>query len=128
MSEDQQLSVAVKPKLPDRIREYVKNNTGDNAFRDLFEANNNNIDLKSEFNELEIDIINKIEANNAYLISCLGEDNGNIYGAFLLKYKRLKVSFMRISRKEFVDVNRKDNLDNNLQKMGAFAGISKVKE
>lgn len=115
--------------LPEHIEEYVKNNVGENAFRDLFEANKDNVILRSDFNELEVDCINKIYINNLFLKNCFkSEEQFDIYGEFLLNYMKLKVSFNRGSRTEFVDVNKKDRFENNLNKFNNFANLSKVKE
>lgn len=113
--------------LPNHVEEYVQNNVGENAFRDLFEATDDNIDLRSDLNDNEVDCVNKINANNRFLMSCLNV-NGDIYSDFLISYMRFKVSFNRLSRTEFVGVNRKDHLEQNLTKMGAFSNLAKVKE
>lgn len=115
-------------KLPEHIEEYVKNNVGENAFRDLFEATKDNIILRSDFNELEVDCINKIHINNVFLNNCFKGSNFDIYTEFLLNYMKAKVSFNRGSRIEFVDVNKKDRFENNLSKFNNFANLSKVKE
>lgn len=119
---------SVKPKLINPIEEFVKNNVGENAFRDLFDSTPENVIRRSHFTELEVDCINKILVNNDFLISCFGKDLGDVYGPFLLSYMNSKISFNRGSRMEFVDVNRKERFKQNLQEFGAFAGISKVKE
>lgn len=113
------------PELPNHIEEYLKNNVGENAFRDLFEGTEENIDLRTELNENEVDCVNKIFINNEFLKAKLGSD---IYHEFLINYMRLKVSFNRGSRVEFVDINRKDRFEQNLQRFGNFANLSKVKE
>lgn len=112
-------------KLPNHIEEYLQSNTGDNAFRDLFEGKPDNIDLRTEVNENEVTIINRIFISNEFL-----NENGvpDIYNKFLNNYMRLKVSFNRGSRQEFVDINKKDRFENNLNKFNNFANLSKVKE
>lgn len=113
------------PVLPDHIEEYVKHNVGDNAFRDLFEATEDNVDLRTELNEDEVVLVNKIHINNLFLKSKLGID---VYKEFLVNYLRLKVSFNRGSRTEFVDVNRRDRFEQNLNRFSNFANLTKVKE
>lgn len=113
------------PELPNHIEEYLKDNVGENAFRDLFEATDENVDLRTELNENEVDCVNKIFINNEFLKSKLG---GDVYKSFLINYLRLKVSFNRGSRIEFVDVNKKDRFEQNLKTFGNFSNLSKVKE
>lgn len=108
------------------VEEYIKNNVGENAFRDLFEADEKNVTLRTEIDEHELDCINKIFIINEYLKNKIrGMD---IYGEFLTNYQKCKVSYLRGSRKEFVDVNRKERFEQNLQRMNNFQTISKVKE
>lgn len=114
-----------QPHLSNPIEEYVKNNVGENAFRDLFEANEDNVDLRSELNAHELDCVNKIFINNLYLKSKIGFD---IYSKFLNNYLRLKISYNRGSRIEFVDVNKKDRFEQNLKSFSNFSNLSKVKE
>lgn len=118
--------VVPPPKLPNHVEEYLKNNVGENAFRDLFEATEDNIDLRTELNENEVDCVNKIFVNNQFLNSKFKDSN--IYKSFLINYLRLKVSFNRGSRIEFVDVNKKDRFEQNLKTFGNFSNLSKVKE
>lgn len=113
------------PALPNHIEEYIKNNTGDNSFRDLFEGKENNIDLRSDFNDNEVDVINKIKVNEMYLNMTL---KNNFYKQLIYQYMRLKVSFNRLSRMEFVDINRQDRFEQNLNRFNNFANLSKVKE
>lgn len=111
--------------LPNHIEEYLKESVGENAFRDLFEATDENVDLRSELDEKELDCVNKIYINNLFLKEKIGSD---IYKQFLIKYMRLKVSFNRGSRGEFVDINRKDHFETNMNRFNTFSNLSKVKE
>lgn len=122
-------------EIPNHIEEYLKTNVGENAFRDLLEADENNVDLRTELNENEVDIVNKIFINNEYLKSILSRNQDkksklgvDVYGEFLNNYLRLKISFNRASRMEFVDINKKDRFENNLTKFNSFANLQKVKE
>lgn len=113
------------PVLPNHIEEYLKESVGENAFRDLFEAEEDNVDLRTELNENEVDCVNKIFINNEFLYNKLGFD---IYKEFLNNYMRLKVSFNRGSRSEFVDINRRERFEQNLSRFSNFQNLSKVKE
>lgn len=118
-------SASGSEELPTHIEEYIKSNVGENAFRDLFEATDDNVDLRTELNENEVDCVNKIFISNLYLMSKLKD---SIYGDFLINYMRLKVSFERGSRLEFVDINRRERFEQQLGKFSQFANLSKVKE
>lgn len=111
--------------LPNHIEEYLKESVGENAFRDLFEAEDENVDLRTHLNADELVIANKIYANNMYLLQKLGID---IYGDFLINYLRYKISYERLSRSEFVDINRKDRFEQSLGAVNTFANLKKVKE
>lgn len=111
--------------LPNHIEEYLKESVGENAFRDLFEAEDENVDLRTHLNSDELVIANKIFANNAFIFKKLGI---NVYGDFLINYLRYKISYERLSRTEFVDINRKDHFEQNLGRFNNFANLKKVKE
>lgn len=106
------------------IEEYVKNIDSDNHFEELFEGDVN-IDLKTELNESELILVNKINQNAIFLKEKIGH---HIYKDFLTNYLRFKVSYLRQSRKEFVDVNRQERFEQNLGRFNNFANLSKVKE
>jgi hypothetical protein len=115
------------------IEEYFNNNTEKSTFIDLFESqiNNihsfdNNISLRSDLTIDEIILI-----NIAILNSNLMFDKGmkfNIYDRFINQYMRLKVSLDRKSRQEFVNINKKDNFENNLDKFNAIQHLQEVKK
>lgn len=107
------------------IEEYVKENIKDDNFKDLFEATSENVDLRTDLSSDELVIINKVKINNLFLLDKIGFD---IYSSFVESYLRLKISYDRKSRSEFVDINRKDRFEQNLQRFGNFQNLTKVKE
>lgn len=112
--------------LPDPIEEYVKDNLGqESTFQDLFEATEENVDLRTEVTWPELVIVNKIKVVDDFIKEKLGE---SVYHNFINKYLRLRVSTDRKSRTEFVDINKKDRFQDKLKEFGSFAALSKVKE
>lgn len=99
--------------LPDHIEEYFKDSEGSPEAiksRELFTANKDNIDLKTDLKDEEISLINTMFFNNEILKKA---GLNPIYSKFLNKFMRLKVSKDRQSRKEFVGINSmKENEDN----------------
>lgn len=106
------------------VEEYIRDSEP-TSFLDLFEANKENVDLRTDLIIDEIVIINKLKVFDLFIEQKLGF---NLYDKFLENYLRLKISNDRLSRAEFVDINRKDRFEQNLKKFGEFANISKIKE
>lgn len=71
--------------------------------KELFRADKENVDIKTDINWQEIILINKLIFNNAILKEA-GLDP--VYDGFIEHYLRLKISNERKSRGEFVDMNR----------------------
>jgi len=114
----------VNPKNP--IEEYFKNNADkESTFQDLFEATPENVDLRTDLSINEIIILNKIKQNCLFLGNLLKSE---IYGDFFNNYLRLKISKDRLSRAEFVDINRRERFEQNLQKFGNFKALSDIKK
>lgn len=123
----------VENVLPNHIEEYFKNNNKRSDFLDLFESEENDVDspdnnimLRTDLTHQEIILVNVIILN-ANLMKSLGLKS-NIYDNFINQYQRLKVSMDRKSRAEFVDINKKERFENNLDKFNAFQNLKKVKE
>lgn len=117
--------MVTKP-LINPIEEYVKNNCDkENIFLDLFEANRENVDLRTDLTIQELVIINKIKQNCAFLKKKIGAE---IYGDFVNDYLRLKISMDRKSRAEFVDINRHENFKKNLEQFGNFKALADIKK
>lgn len=112
--------------LKNHIEEYLRKEAKENNFIELFEVDENeNLDLKTELNDEEIVLLNKIKINYEFL---LGKRIDNIYKKYMDYFMRLKISKERRSRAEFVDVNRKERFEQNLKKFGQFRNLEKVKE
>lgn len=110
-------------EMPNHIQEYFANKEGTaEAFhgRELFQAEADNVDIKTDLSAQEITLINKMHWNNEYLKR---KGLKGVYGSFLTKYMRLKISLDRKSRKEFVDVNKGDNSQEVLDTASKFSSI-----
>ena len=112
--------------LPNHIKEYLANRIGRTDFIDLFEAESSNVDLRTDLKIEEIILVNIIKMNADYLTN-KGIKN-NVFETFINQYLRLKISLDRKSRAEFVDINKKERFENNLNKFNTFANLKKVKE
>lgn len=115
-----------KIKLPNHIEEYFDESSNKSEFVDLFEAEQDNVDLRTDLTHKEIILVNIITLNSE-MLNKLGIHN-DFYSRFIDNYKRLKVSMDRKSRTEFVDINKKERFENNLSKFNAFSTLQKVKE
>lgn len=114
-----------KDILKNPFEEYFKEKVGENNFLELFEANKQDVDLKTDLTIFEIIIINKLRVDNIFLDDKM---KFPLFDDFLDNYLRLKISLDRKSRMEFVDINRKDRFEQNLQRFGNFSNLMKVKE
>lgn len=115
-------------QLPDHIKEYFAKTEGSKEALHsgiLFNASEKDIDLKTDINWQEIVLINKLKANDRFLIDC---GLNPIYKEVLNSYMRLKVSMDRKSRTEFVDVNRGDNAEKVLDIASNIKNISDAKK
>jgi hypothetical protein len=114
-------------ELINPILEYFKSNTEkeESPFLELFEATDEDVDLRTDLSIQEIIIVNKIMHNCTFLTKKI---KSSIYEDFIYQYLRLKISKDRKSRGEFVDINRREDMDHNLQKFSNFSNIAKVKE
>lgn len=112
--EKENKSKKVSNKVPDHIDEYFKNIEGSREAiqsRELFTADNDDIDLKTDLNNEEISHIAILKFNDSFL-----ESKGikPVFMNFFHDYMRLKVSKDRQSRGEFVKMNRKDDSEDVL--------------
>lgn len=96
-----------KPKnMSSHIEEYFAKIEGTKesfVSRELFQAETDNIDLKTHLTDEEISLINTLLFNNSVLVS---RGLKPIYSKWIEKFMRLKVSKDRLSRTEFVNSNR----------------------
>lgn len=112
--------------LDNPINEYINENPdGESTFQDLFEATNDNVDLRTDLTIQEIVVVNKIKVVDKFIKEKI---SSFVYNDFLHYYLRFKISLDRKSRGEFVDINRKERFEQNLQRFGNFSALSKVKE
>jgi hypothetical protein len=119
-------AVAGDDSLNNPIEEYFKNNYDkESTFQDLFEATTENVDLRTDCSIQEIVVLNKIKMNCLFLNKTIGSD---IYGQFFNQYLRLKISKDRLSRVEFVDINRRERFEQNLEKFGNFKALQDIKK
>jgi len=111
--------------LMNPIQEYLNHKTNRAEFIELFEATEQDIDLKTELSYPEIILVNCIFFNNQFLTA---RDIPSPYNSFITRYLRLKTSLGRKSRAEFVDINKKDKFKENMEQFNSFSQIKKVKE
>lgn len=112
--------------LPNPIEEYFDKNSKKSDFLDLFEAKEDNVDLRTDLTISEINLVNVIQLQGELAYKLGLKDN--IHKKFINGYKRLKVSLDRKSRAEFVDINKKERFENNLQKFNAFKTLQDTKQ
>jgi hypothetical protein len=92
--------------MSNHIEEYFADATNGKEVltsKELFKANPEDVDIKTDISIQEIVLINKLLFNNEIL-----KEAGlkPVYKNFLNSYMRLKISLDRKSRGEFVDMNR----------------------
>lgn len=110
------------------IKEILDSRTNRANFIELFEATKENIDLRTDLTIQEIVISNIIKMNGDYLKNLDPSFEHNIYSDFIDEYLRLKVSLDRKSRGEFVDINRSEHFEKDLNKFNNFKQLSDVKK
>jgi hypothetical protein len=117
-----------KKSLKNPIEEYfTKIETSKESVNSkaIFEAENDNLDLKTELSIQEIVILNKLEMNNLYLKS---KGIKPVFSEFIKNYERLKISLDRKSRGEFVNLNKSNNTDDILNGMSNLSNIAGAKK
>ena len=106
------------------IEEYLINKddtTGNLVTKELFSINDNKeLDLKTDLNDNDIKNISSMYYNDLFL-KRMGFKP--IFCNYYLKFMRLRISKDRQSRKEFVNVNKSDNSDETLGKLGDLSNI-----
>jgi hypothetical protein len=115
-------------KLVNPIDEYflkVENSKEHIHAKAIFETTDDGVDLKTDLSAQEIVLINKLKMNDDFLI-----DRGlkGVFGGFVLKYLRLKISLERKSRGEFVNINKSNNTDEVLNGMSNLSNITGAKK
>lgn len=111
-------------KMPNHIDEYFKEqeqNSKVRSSRELFTAENKDIDLKSDLSIEEIHLINVLMVNDLVL----GKAGLiPIFGMFYSEFMRLKISKDRLSRQEFVKINSEEKTSDLLDKAGNLSNIA----
>ncbi|MFW6377217.1 MAG: hypothetical protein ACOCZ5_01100 [bacterium] len=93
------------------IEEYFKDNQEsekERASRQIFEADDSNIDLKTDLDSVEIKHISTMKTNDTFLIN---RGLKPVFSLYYNEYLRLRVSKDRGSRKEFVKLHSDDKSD-----------------
>lgn len=108
----------------DQIMKVIKNDSFEKNAT-LFEANSDNVDLKSDFLYPEDVFISTLIYNDEFLKS---RGLKPIYHKYLIEFMRKRFSLDRGSRNEFVNVNKKDFMDDNLSKLGSISNLTEVRK
>lgn len=114
----------MKEELPNHIKEYFDNIGNEEKFLEIFEATDENIDLRTEIDIQEIVVLNKLRT---FMIFLKEKKLDTLYNSFFHSYLRLKVSNERKSRTEFVDIHRKERFEQNLKRYGDFKNLFDAK-
>jgi hypothetical protein len=93
------------------IQEYFTKTEG-NKGNELFRVTEKNVDIKTELNEREIKLINTLYANDIIL---LRKGLKPIFSIYYNKFMRLKISFNRKGRAEYVQINKSPSSDDVLE-------------
>lgn len=115
-------------KMSNHIEEYFAKVEGSKEqfhSRELFKAERENVDLRTDLIWREISLINVLFFNNELLRKSKLKP---IYTDFLNQYLRLKISLDRKSRSEFVSVNRTDNSEQATNLLSNLSNINGAKK
>lgn len=110
-------------KLPNRIDEYMKeqeSNSKVKTSRELFTAEQKDIDLKTDLSLSDIHNINVLMVNDEILKSCGLKD---VFSMYYSEFMRLKISLDRKSRAEFVTINSEEKTGDLLEKASNTTSI-----
>lgn len=109
----------------DRVFKVMKNKK-DHLSLALFDLDKNSkdVDLKSDLVYPEDIFVVSFETNDAFL-----ESRGltPIYKKYTDNLLRKRFSLDRGSRKEFVEINKKDTMDDGLKKLGTMKNLTEVR-
>ncbi|MFW6130622.1 MAG: hypothetical protein ACOC56_05495 [Atribacterota bacterium] len=111
-------------KLPDHIEDYFAENEGSKESinsRELFNAENENIDLKTDLDKQAIPILAVLKFNDEFLKS---RGLRPVFSQWVNPYMRLRISKERKSRGEFVSINKAGQDEKDfLEKTSNFKNI-----
>jgi len=104
----------------DEYFDKVHEGEGVRLGKEIFKANNEDVDIKTDLNTKEIYHINALK-----MIDKMLEEHGvgNVYNIFYDDYFRLKISKDRLSRGEFVKVTAQDKSENLLEGAKSFGTL-----
>jgi hypothetical protein len=117
----------VNQELPDHIDEFFKFlDNHDSDFLEIFQATDEDVDLKTELNKMEI-VCSNILTTTGDRLESLGVPD-NIFIVYTKDYFRKRISLDRKSRSEFVNINKSDNFKENLETVDQFASLKEIKK
>lgn len=111
----------------DQIMKTVRNDSMDKN-KILFEAGgekDEDTDLRSDLVYPEEVYVSTLLCNDVFLIS---KGLKPVYSGYLRELLRKRISLDRGSRSEFVNVNKKDYVDENLAKIGSISNLAEVRK
>lgn len=105
----------------EKIFEEVKGNTDDNTLELFKDDKTGDIALKTDLIHIEHVLTSCLATENLLIKGILDFD---LYGEFLDQFRRHKVSLDRLSRKEFVEVNQKNTMDRDLERVSSLKNLT----
>jgi hypothetical protein len=107
--------------MDNHVEEYfVQKET--QAGNELFRVDNINVDIKSQVSEAELRLITILMMNDDFLSS---RGIPRMFDKYYYRFLRLKVSLDRQGRKEYVDINKRDNSDDTIKKLGQLDSLTR---
>jgi len=88
--------------------------------KNIFSADNENLELKTELKIREIVILNNLKMNDIFLTN---RGLSPVFSEFIKSYERLKISLDRKSRGEFVSINKQNTTEDAISQMSNFSNI-----
>lgn len=125
--EDDSVSPRSHTQLDNPIDEYFVRQDGNAdalVSKELFKANSESIDIKTELIQEEIMIFNNMFYND-FLLKQKGLKP--VFQHMIHKYMRLKISLNRKSRGEFVDMNKKNHAEDTYNQFSSLSNFAQLK-
>jgi hypothetical protein len=91
---------------------------------ELFRVDERNVDIKTELSHESVRYVNVLMVNDAHLRSV---GITPVYAAYYKEFLRLMISLERKGRGEYVEINKRDNTDETLNRLGTFGNIMSAK-
>jgi hypothetical protein len=117
-----------KNKIPNHVSEYfnaVEQNQQTRSSKELFSAEDEDIDLKTDIDHNEIRNIATLHVNDMYLKS-IGLKP--VFNKYHHKFMRLVISKDRKSRQEFVNLNKQDNTEDAIANLSNLSNLTGAKK